>query len=149
MIFNRDLKDYYCERCKSSLTERKSSVNTSEDTVIETENSAPTAPPEVGTIKGILFMLLGSLIMMINSFLPPVWQMLGIIGLSLLILGFYLIYKDRQNYPSQHISNMRFAAILFVIWIIMYVLTTILNYYFVYDLLNEITDLGNNEVIPS
>ncbi len=153
MIFDRDLRDYYCEKCKKSLTtlESKEVDDTEEiDEVDEkdvklTGDSKQGSPPEVGTLKGLIFMMFGSIFLIVG---PLVCQVLSMMGIALIILGFYMVYQDRNKHSRQHINSVRFAFILIIIWIIIYIFTIIFSYYISYNLDNELSDYKNDDIIP-
>jgi hypothetical protein len=195
MVFNRDIKDYYCETCEMSLeeielgeqksplemkqksirTEKKgkrvkkplgkkikkgSKIDRDEETSEEeqaeqdkqekSETSAvPIQPPEIGTIKGILFILIGSLIYVITIFLPAICQILSIIGIFLLIFGFFLMYRDKHNYSEMHVQFLKLAAIVFVIWIAVYIALNIYLFQTMVYIENELTDLKSKDLIPN
>ncbi len=168
MIYNREIKDYYCEHCKSSLAEVEGKADVDPinaeheasekkvDIKKETETKEPgsTEPqtitlPEVSTPRGLLFMMIGSAILMTILFLPQTCQIFGIIGIFLLILGFYLVYQDRKSHSNEHISNMKLAAFLIVVWIITYILTNIIILYITSISINEIANYKNADIIDN
>ena len=150
MIYDRELKDYYCEKCKKSLNEieRPEDIEEAQKEPEASKESSqlPARPPEIGTIRGILFLLIGSIIFMIPAI---VCQILPLIALFLLIFGFFIMYQDRKSQSKAHRINMRFAAILFVAWIISNVVILILTYYFSINLTDSISKLEQGEIIPS
>ena len=144
MSYNREVKDYYCDSCKSSLGELEVPKITEEDS-ISMPKSDQVPVSEIGTLKGILFMMFGGLVLIIG---PMVCLELYIIGFFLLIMGFFLVYKDRNNFTNEHKTNIKFAAILILIWIILsIILVLILPYIVQNNFLNEINDLKDEEFI--
>jgi hypothetical protein len=145
MVFNRELKDYYCEKCKKSLKELeepKADLKRPE----EPAQPAPVRPPEVGTVKGILFIMIGSVIQLIA---PWVCQTLSIISIFLFIFGFYMVYQDRRSQSKDHMSNVKLAAILVVIWIALNIITIAYSFYISNEISSEIADLDDKDVIQN
>jgi len=147
MIFDRDIKDYYCEKCKKSLDEIKK-PEIEPEKPREPEQQTLVQPPEIGTARGILFMMFGSIIIMINVLLPPECQVIGIIGIFLLIMGFYLVFKDRKNYSNEHIMNIKFAAILVTLWIIINIILLIYRTIIDFNFFDKLGDFDDDDIIP-
>ena len=154
MIYSREEKDYYCENCEKTLKEIEEPEIEERDEEIDktlTEKkgvaqSIPVRPPEVGTVRGLLFLTFGSIIYIIPAVLC---QLLPIIGLFLLIFGFFIIYQDRKRHSQEHLSNMRFAAILFVSWIVVNIISIALSYYYV-DIFNkDLSEYNATDIIPN
>ena len=159
MIFNRDIKDYYCTKCKSSLEELLEEEPLEEpeekpkpkgkDEPKEHEAPAQPLMPQAGTLRGLLFMMIGSIILIISS-LILLCQILEIVGLFLLILGFFIIYRDRENYPEEHRTSMKLAAFFIALWIALRIVVIIMEYIINMNLINEIEklidDVGKSKI---
>jgi hypothetical protein len=161
MVYSRDKKDYYCESCEKTLKEieepeefEDEKEDGKEDKKAEKPSSekegvaqtVPVRPPEVGTVRGLLFLTIGSIVYIIPAVLC---QLLPIIGLFLLIFGFFIIYQDRSRHSNEHKYNMRFAAILFICWIVVNIISIVLSYYYVWIFGEELTDYSEKDIIPN
>jgi len=163
MIFNREIKDYYCERCKSSLEDiedfdeemdtgpkipKKATKIKKPAEFEEPDSPPPPPPPEAGTNKGILFLMIGSLLLLIGPLTYICQGILDIIGFVLLILGFYILFKDRHGHSNHHISDVKFAAVLIIFWIIFKTISSIYFEYIRFNFSNALKDLDDTAYIP-
>jgi hypothetical protein len=160
MIFDREIKDYYCESCEESLRILKKEINDEledepknskepEDNGDSEKKEESLLQPEIGTVRGILFIMIGSLILVLNPVLMLVCELFGVIGLFLLIMGFFLVYKDKVRYSKSHQYYLRFAAILFVIWLIIYIISNIYLILINIELTDEIDTYKNTTYLPN
>lgn len=145
MIFNRDIKDYYCENCKKSLDEiEKPDIEPEKPRVPEKPTTPPT--PELATTRGLIFMMFGSIVLIIG---PMVCLELFIIGFFLLIFGFFIVFKDRRNFSAEHQGNMKLAAVVIVIWLILNILLTLILPFFITEgVLNDLEEIEDEDIIP-
>jgi hypothetical protein len=149
MIFDRKIKDYYCERCKKSLEDLKEPEEPPKEEKSREEPTPPMKPPDVGTVKGVLFIMIGSIIQLIAPFMAAFGcQIISIVGLFLIILGFYLVFQDRKRYSKNHISNIKFAAIIFIIYILINITAIVLSYYIITQIVGDIASLSQSDLIP-
>jgi hypothetical protein len=194
MVFDRDLKDYYCENCESTLEElelsefydthtvkdrvkkqgikklgisketssrkkKRGSGKSKSDRDIEKEdrkirdesdkaNDKQLPPTEAGTVKGVMFIMLGSIIDLISRLLGGICAILGVVGIFLLILGFFLVYQDRRRISQTHQRNLRIALIILAIWIIVRIALLIYEYMLTQEFFNQINKLDDDEIIP-
>jgi hypothetical protein len=169
MIFDREIKDYYCESCEESLRIIKKELNNNSENDLKDSKDAndandaedhgsdkdtekdegPPEQPEIGTVRGILFIMIGSLILILNPVLMLVCQLFGVIGLFLLIMGFFLVYKDKPRYSKNHQYYLKFAAILFIIWLIIYIISNIYLILINIELTDEIETYKNATYLPN
>ncbi len=203
MVFDRDLKDYYCENCESTLEElelnefyddrsirergkQKSSAKSGgkkvtsgkkkkkgvgriktdrdikkeakrtrkardeleerDETDEEVEKQIP--PLEAGTVKGVMFIMLGGIIDLISKLLPSICSILGVVGIFLLILGFFLIYQDRKRFSQDHQRNLKIALIILAIWIIVQIILFIYQFVITQKFIDQIAKFGDDDIIP-
>lgn len=84
----------------------------------------PTHPPtESPTVKGLLFMLIAGILIIIGQF---VCAILTIIGYILAIIGFFKIYGDRYSYPEPHPTNMKYSLIFYILGVIIIIIGIII-----------------------
>ena len=161
MIFNREIKDYYCERCKSSLEDiedsdeemdtgpkvPKKATKIKKPAEFEEPEPPSQPPPEAGTNKGLLFMMIGSLLLLIGPLTYICQGILDIIGFVLLILGFYILFKDRHSHSNSHVSDIKYAAVLILFWIIFRTISSIYTLYIQVNFLESIDNLDDTAYI--
>jgi 4-hydroxybenzoate polyprenyltransferase len=168
MIFDRELKDYYCESCKLPLRDLKEPRESKEESTKSGDNASPTPPmrlPDVGSVKGVLFIMIGSIIQLISPFMAAFGcQIISIIGLFLFILGLYMLYQDRKRYSKAHISNIKFASIILIAFIIsghtrikkinnkncsvIFVFIQIYSYSIQISISDDIDELDDEDIVP-
>ena len=71
-------------------------------------------PGETPTVKGLFFMLIAGLLIIVGSF---VCFVISIIGYILAIIGFFKIHGDRHAYPEPHPTNMTQSLIFYILGI--------------------------------
>ena len=145
MVFDREIKDYYCDHCEKSLKDLDTPKK-KEKVPITKEESMPVRPPDTGTVKGILFIMIGSVVNIISPFVCP---SLAIISFFIFIIGFYLMYIDRKRHSKNHAANLKYAGILFVAVIIINILIMIYTFYLNSEINQQILDYEKDEIIPN
>jgi hypothetical protein len=154
MEYNRDIKDYYCEHCKKSLKSLKLTDKLKgggaggEQPDDDSEDSSVPAP-EMSTVKGLLYMIFGNILIIIAPLLIFVCQFIELMGFIILILGFFMIYQDRNNFSKKHNSNIKFASVLMVVWIIINIIILIYSYNLILNLQTDLNPYKDNQTIPN
>jgi len=159
MIYNREIKDYYCLTCKSPLKEFKNknkNGNKHSDMKSGTKNSdedststqtEPVTPPEIGAERGILFMMFGSLIVLIIN--PLICLEIFLLGVVIIFIGFFIVFKNRDKFSKGHRSNLNIALVLLVIWLIINFLFLFLPSIYFAEFTDQVEELDDeNQTIP-
>jgi len=83
-------------------------------------------PVDSPTVKGLWYMLIGGLIILVGTLVSDVCAAIALIGYILAIIGFWKIYQDRQSYPEPHQSNMSVSLIFYVLGFIFLIIGVII-----------------------
>jgi uncharacterized BrkB/YihY/UPF0761 family membrane protein len=71
------------------------------------------------TVKGLLYMLIAGVLVLIGGFVCGV---ISIIGYILALVGFFKIYSDKEAFPEPHPNNMRQSLIFYILGIIVIII---------------------------
>lgn len=87
----------------------------------------PHPPGMVGdspTVKGLFYMLIAGVIIIIGDFLGAfnICGLISFIGYIIALVGFWKIYSDRGSYPEPHTTNMKHSLIFYVLGIILVII---------------------------
>jgi hypothetical protein len=155
MEYQKDIKDYFCENCDLSLKDIQKMEAKDEDKELDKEEGKSKeeeqpdsfSQPDVATVKGIMFMMIGSLILILTPILQAVCELFSIIGLFLLIMGFFMVYQDRKNQSREHEIYMKYALFFFIAWLVVYLSINIISIMVGNDITNEIQNFDEDQVI--
>jgi hypothetical protein len=101
-------------RTKNSGNSKKTDDKTQQDD----DGSSAYNYPDSPTVKGINYIIIGSIIVPIGPMLVDICSSISLIGYLIAFVGIWKIYRDKLHFPDPHSSNMKTSLFVYFLGII-------------------------------